>query len=82
MSRSRFKTPVCGITKAESEKKDKRICNRGVRRNNRITIAVKDIDDLEVVTMETQESFMDIWSMDKDGKIRYDPKKYPKYMRK
>lgn len=76
MSRSRRKTPITGITCAESEKDDKRRCARGVRRNNKIKVRKG-----EDILIEPKE-FMNPWSMAKDGKSYRKVKDYPKLMRK
>jgi hypothetical protein len=71
MSRSRRKTPKAGITTADSEKQDKRLANRDLRRKVRqgkLDLRVRDVSNG--------------WSFDKDGKQRFDPKKHPKEMRK
>jgi hypothetical protein len=71
MSRSRRKTPKAGITTADSEKQDKRLANRDLRRKVRqgkLDLRVRDVSN--------------VWSFDKDGKQRFDPKKHPKEMRK
>ncbi len=82
MGKSRRKTPICGITCKESEKKDKRICNRKMRRRNNIAIAPLDEEDIEGHIFDTKQDAMNIWAMDKDGKRWLDPEKYPKVMRK
>jgi len=71
MSRSRRSAPVCGITTARSEKQDKRQANRRLRRKVRtghLELGLKDVSD--------------VWSFDKDGKARFDPRKHPQLMRK
>ena len=57
MSRSRKKTPVCGMTTAKSEKDDKKRWHRKARRLRKQSDEV--ILDKEV---------SDVWSMAKDGK--------------
>lgn len=63
MSRSRRKTPICGITTARSEKDDKRRANRKLRRLTRTdpekNLVMRDVSD--------------VWSFAKDGKWRIDP---------
>ncbi|MDO5058510.1 MAG: hypothetical protein Q4D82_01040 [Neisseria sp.] len=39
MSRSRRKTPIRGVTAAESEKQDKRFANRAFRRKEKMALA-------------------------------------------
>ncbi|MDH7461390.1 hypothetical protein QEG73_08865 [Chitinophagaceae bacterium 26-R-25] len=62
MSRSKKKTPITGITGAESEKNDKRIANRKFRRITKMQ--VKKGDDKFVELKEISN----VWSFDKDGK--------------
>lgn len=78
MSRSFKKNPVTGITSALSEKEDKRNCNRTIRRKNRQINFTND----DVYRFVEKREVMNIWLMDKDGKMRFDPKKHPKLMRK
>lgn len=78
MSRSRRKTPVAGITTATSEKQDKRDANRRLRRcvNQRL---VRN-PEIDVLPLERETS--NVWVMDKDGKLRFDPDRFPELMRK
>ncbi|MBK6835329.1 MAG: hypothetical protein IPG89_14105 [Bacteroidetes bacterium] len=62
MSRSLKKTPISGITKAESEKEDKRLANRRHRRVTKIEVNKGD----EVVGKLKEVS--NVWSFEKDGK--------------
>ena len=78
MSRSRKKHPFSGITTATSEKQDKRLANRSLRRRIRVMLAT----DVEVDVLPEMRDVSNIWAMDKDGKVRFDPKRYPKEMRK
>jgi hypothetical protein len=66
MSRSRRKTPVLGITTAKSEKQDKRIANRKLRRAVKQRLGY-DPDGVLPALREVSN----VWSMDKDGKVRY-----------
>ena len=75
MTPSRRKTPVCGITKAESEKRDKLLHNRAFRRKER---QATDPDEMPQKGCEVTN----VWSMGKDGKHRFDPTKWPDGMRK
>jgi hypothetical protein len=75
MSRSRKKTPIFGMTKAQSEKEDKRLANRRLRR----AIANLDLTEVEVVPVIREVS--DPWLMAKDGK-GYRPDLDKKYLRK
>jgi hypothetical protein len=78
MSRSRRKTPVSGITTAESEKSDKRIYNRRYRHAAKQLLSI----DPKLEPVPPLRAFSDPWLMDKDGKHRFDPKSHPKLMRK
>ncbi len=60
MTRSHKKYPITGITTAESEKKDKQIANRKLRRK------IKQNVTKEILPLKREIS--DIWMMDKDGK--------------
>jgi hypothetical protein len=77
MSRSRRKTPICGITTAESEKKDKRIANRKLRRRVRAALHADPDAPLPLL-----REVSDPWLMDKDGKMLIDPARHPEIMRK
>ncbi|MDY4280900.1 MAG: hypothetical protein SOX56_07525 [[Pasteurella] mairii] len=76
MSRSYKKTPICGITSAESEKQDKRIANRRFRRNARqlVKIGKEPPFNIRVVS--------NVYSFDKDGKQYFSAMKYPYLLRK
>jgi len=84
MSRSKRHIPICGVTTAKSEKKDKRIYNRILRRKTKELIRKKEIDKLP----KSLKEIVDVWSMDKDGKMMFDnlkqeyPYLYNKCMRK
>jgi hypothetical protein len=77
MSRSRRKSPVRGITTSETEKRDKRIANRRLRRAVRVRLSA-DPDDVFPALREVSS----VWSFDKDGKARFDPEQWPAWMRK
>jgi hypothetical protein len=63
MSRSRRKNKIFGMTKADSEKQDKRLANRAMRR------IIKQSDFLnEDLILPIMDEVRNIWSMDKDGK--------------
>jgi hypothetical protein len=77
MSRSRRKTPVAGLTTAESEKQDKRRANRRLRRRVRAILPAEPdavLPDLREVSC--------VWAFDKDGKRRFDLRSHPDWMRK
>jgi hypothetical protein len=78
MARSKRKTPIRGITTAESEKKDKQLAHRKYRR--KMKTVFQQVPDAEILPHVRELS--NPWSMSKDGKVRFDPKKYSKDMRK
>jgi hypothetical protein len=77
VSRSRKKTPISGVTLAESEKQDKAASHRRYRRTLKEIIT----PDLET-PLPTERQLTNPWDMAKEGKSRYDPKPSPKRMRK
>lgn len=77
MSRPRRRTPLCGITTAESEKNAKRVANRTLRR--RVRAALHGHPDAPLPLLR---EVSDPWLMDKDGKMLIDPARHPKIMRK
>lgn len=66
MSRSRRKTPICGITTAASEHVDKQVWHRRYRKAVRQRLA-QDAD----TELPHQREFFDPWQMSKDGKRYY-----------
>ena len=74
MSRSRKKIAVTGFTTARSEKKDKRIMNRTIRRITRHKLKQ---DDREESVLPIPDEVMDVWSMQKDGKMWHREEKKP-----
>lgn len=62
MSRSRRKTPITGVTTAETEKENKRDANRKLRRLNRIKMHKGDFDLFQL------REISNVWEFDKDGK--------------
>jgi len=77
MSRSKRKTPVCGVTTAKSEKADKIASHRKLRR-----ITKQKIQPTLETPLPLERQLTNPWSMAKDGKTRFDPIKYPHLMRK
>ncbi len=75
MTHSYRKNPITGIANG-SEKDDKRRNNRSLR--TRVKVALKQ--DKEVLPEMREVS--DQWTMNKDGKMRFDVAKYPKLNRK
>jgi hypothetical protein len=78
MSRSYRKTPIRGVTTAESEKLDKQLANRRLRRV--VKQVLKDEPDAQVLPHKREVS--DVWAMDKDGKCWFDVGRSTKLMRK
>ena len=80
MSRSRRKTPIMGITLAETEKSDKRIAARQER--GRITRKLKPHvaadDDLDL-TEFGQHPRNGHWIFSKDGKLFIDLARSPRF---
>ena len=79
MSRSKRKTPITGLTTADSEKEDKNLANRRFRRasKNRIKSNKEPFINLNEVS--------DIWNFAKDTKRYYDKedqKRFPEALRK
>lgn len=80
MSRSFNKHPVMGMTTARSEKYDKRLANRRWRRGERLRIiAMRDPDQF---VLFPQDSYSNVWSMDKDGRQRFSAIEHPEWLRK
>ncbi len=77
MARSKRKTPARGITSAESEKADKAASHRKVRRTVRQTLPISRDAHLPL-----EKQLTNSYSMAKDGKARFDPRKSPEMMRK
>ena len=76
MSRSRRTTPVTGMTMAESDKRDKVRAHRRQRRRVRMALAGGH------QAVATRRKAGDVWVFAKDGKQRFDPRRWPKLMRK
>jgi len=78
MSRSKKRTPVCGMTSARSEKQDKRLYNRRYRRICKQIIHADPTREL----LPSLSEYSNTWAMDKDGKVRFDPRNRPELLRK
>lgn len=78
MSRSKKRTPVCGMTGAASEKQDKRLYNRRYRRVCNQAIHVDPTRELLPLLRELSNP----GAMEKDGKMRFDPRGRPELLRK
>jgi hypothetical protein len=84
MSRSRKKHPITGFTCAKSEKENKRIMNRIIRHKVKTQFKTKDLEELEEFLEPKKDEVMDVWSMAKDGKQRFNKNDvyYKKSLRK
>jgi len=78
MARSVKRTPVSGITTAKSEKYDKRMANRKLRRA--VRQALHRAECVEV--LPHRRELTDPWTMAKDGKMWFDATRFPKLLRK
>ncbi len=76
MSRSKRKSPIRGITSADSEKEDKVAAHRKFRRTIRIAL------DQGADILPHVRELSNQWAMAKDGKTMFDPRANPKDMRK
>lgn len=76
MGKSYKKNPISGITCVDSEKEFKQIEHRRERR------AVKSLLKNKIENLPHKKKFGNPWNGTKDGKNRFDPKKFPKEMRK
>lgn len=74
MSRSRRKNPIAGITCCESEKSDKRIWHKVMRRKTRERLRLGEEEGVSA------REVSDPWKMGKDGKVIQD--KWDKVYRK
>jgi len=68
MSRSYRKTPIFGHTTATSEKSDKIIYNKRIRRKNKLTLHHALVSDTIDSHYAVGKEIVDTWSLDKDGK--------------
>jgi hypothetical protein len=78
MSRSKKSQPFIPVVAATSEKEDKTVANRKIRRRNK-TILGQTEDDEKVLD---RKAITDPWFFSKDGKRRIDPAEGSKYLRK
>ena len=78
MSRSKRRTPVCGMTGAASEKQDKRLYNRRYRRVCKQAIHADPARELLPLLRE----YSNPGAMGKDGKYRFNPRDRPELLRK
>ena len=78
MSRSRRKHPIKGLA-GRSDKKDKRLANRRLRRLTKICLSSSDLQQ-DFTVLPVMREVSDPWDFSKDGKIRIDSTS--KWMRK
>jgi hypothetical protein len=78
MARSQRKTPICGITTARSDKADKIKAHRRERRLVSLTL----VADPEAGVFPLEREISNPWNMAKDGKLRFDPVRLYRLMRK
>lgn len=78
MSHSVRRSPVIGNTTATSEKEDKQLAHRRHRR--RVHQALDQ--DPEIPVLPHRRETSNPWTMDKDGKHRFDPQRFPELLRK
>ena len=76
MSRSRKRTPISGITSAKSEKWDKRACNKVIRLRAKKLLRRDNDEYLDPLPNECRNA----WSMAKDGKHYWNPKKFVQFL--
>lgn len=77
MSRSRKKSPYMGVTLVESDRVSKAAANRALRLALKQAIAMDPETPPPVIGQ-----VMNRWNMAKEGKYRFDPRSFPKGMRK
>ncbi|MEM1075047.1 MAG: hypothetical protein AAGI36_11360 [Pseudomonadota bacterium] len=75
MARSYRKTPICGMTKAASDKAFKKAEHKRARR-------ALNACDLELDDAPADKLFGNPWGAPKDGKQWIDPARFPEIMRK
>ncbi|WP_342077547.1 hypothetical protein [Yoonia sp. SS1-5] len=75
MARSYRKTPICGMTKAASDKALKKAEHKRARR-------ALNACDLEFDDAPADKLFGNPWDAPKDGKQWIDPARFPEIMRK
>ena len=78
MSRSRKKTPITGNCKCRSERRDKQEWHSRFRSAVKQVLAADPIAEI----YPHEDDIGNVWSMAKDGKRPFNPKEYPKGMRK
>lgn len=78
MSRSLRRHPVIGMTTAPSEKEDKQLAHR--RHRHRVNQVLGQTPEIPVLPHRRETS--DPWDMAKDGKHRFDRRRFPERLRK
>jgi len=74
MSRSRKKTPVFPNTCEESEKIEKRMANRALRRAAKVELdKAQDPEMIDEIVMPEMREVSDTWMWGKDGKRYWKP---------
>jgi len=68
MSRSRRKTPVFGITNAQSERRDKQLWHRRWRLQERMALRKLSPEALDTHLSSDAKAAGNLWSMAKDGR--------------
>ncbi len=82
MSRSKRSKPITGITTARSEKEWKRGANRKLRRAVTLTLQQLPATDPDALIVPVMDEVANQYSGPKDGKQHFDPRRYPRLMRK
>ena len=80
MARSRKKTPITGVTTAETDKPFKQ--QEHQRERSRVRDALNADRELDEIDTPPSKLFGNPWASGKDGKHAFDPDKFPKLMRK
>ncbi len=82
MSRSRRSAPVTGITTAVSDKEWKREVNRKLRHAADRVLQQLPAADPDALVLPVLNEVANQFSGPKDGKLRFDPRRHPRLMRK
>jgi hypothetical protein len=81
MSRSRRSEPITGITAADSEKEWKRQANRRLRHAVARTLHRPSADP-DAFVLPVPDEVANQYDSPKEGKYCFDPRRYPRFMRK
>ena len=79
MSRSRRHTPITGIATPQSERGFKQASNHVLRQKQKK--AMLGDPDAAVLPVRSRDA-VETYSGPKDGKLRFDPQKHPRLLRK